>query len=462
MLRAKPSLLRLALPRRGLALDRMNVDLAQPAHLQHLHFELAIDPVAIECADRIVDAVDGLRPKLPQHRILEGILEGQRLLYNAALEERIEAWRKARVSVTRIDQSRSLTQIRADDPQGYGALPAKLSRWTLKKVDEEFAAFFRRVKAKNDRAGFPRFRGRAGWRSFRFSEFSGVRLVDGRLMFKGMAGGLHLHQHRPLPAGASIRSCVLTRDGRAWRVALQIEIPDVHTVRREAGDLVGIDWGVESLATLATGETIDNPRFGADAAAAVRRAARKLARAKRGSRRRLKARARLARLQRKLANRRNIHLHQVSAAIARRFGAIAVEKLQVKNMIGSARGTVDNPGTNVRQNAGLNREILDTSPGMLIAMLRYKAERAGGQFAIVDARNTSQECSGCRATVRKDLSVRIHQCAQCKMEVHRDVNAARNILKRAVAGPWSGFAQQIPNDLTGGRRSGNLRMKAAV
>jgi putative transposase len=244
-------------------------------------------------------------------------------------------------------------------------------------------------------------------------------------------------------------------------VALQIEVPDVYTVRREAGELVGIDWGVESLVTLSTGETVDNPRFGAGAAAAVRRAARKLALAKRGSRRRLKARARLARLQRKLANRRKTYLHQVSAAIARRFGGVAVEKLQVKNMIGSARGTVDNPGANVRQKAGLNREILDTSPGMLIAMLRYKAERAGGQFAVVDARNTSQECSGCGATVRKDLSVRIHQCAQCETEVHRDVNAARNVLKRAVAGPWSGFAQQMPNDLTGGRRSGNLSAIAA-
>jgi putative transposase len=403
----------------------------------------------------------GLRPKRSQHRILEGILEGQRLLYNAALEERIEGWRKARVSVTRIDQNKSLTQIRADDPEGYGALPVTLSRWTLKKVDEAFAAFFRRVKAKNGKAGFPRFRGKAGWRSSGFSEFSGIRLVDDRLMFKGMAGGLKLHRHRRLPAGASIRSCVLTKDGRAWRVALQIEVPDVYTVRREAGELVGIDWGVESLVTLSTGETVDNPRFGAGAAAAVRRAARKLARAKRGSRRRLKARARLARLQRKLANRRKTYLHQVSAAIARRFGGVAVEKLQVKNMIGSARGTVDNPGANVRQKAGLNREILDTSPGMLIAMLRYKAERAGGQFAVVDARNTSQECSGCGATVRKDLSVRIHQCAQCETEVHRDVNAARNVLKRAVAGPWSGFAQQMPNDLTGGRRSGNLSAIAA-
>ena len=94
-------------------------------------------------------------------------------------------------------------------------------------------------------------------------------------------------------------------------------------------------------------------------------------------------------------------------------------------------------------------------------MLRYKAERAGGRIAVVEASNTSQQCSGCGSLVRKDLKVRIHRCAHCKMEVHRDVNAARNVLKRAVAGPWSGFAAQ-DNVLLGERRSGNLSEKTAA
>ena len=404
----------------------------------------------------------GLRPTRDQHRALERILEGERQLYNAALEERIEAWRKARISVTRIDQTKSLTLIRQEDPAGYGALPVNLSRWSLKKVDEAFQAFFRRVKVKHGKAGFPRFRGHSGWRSFGFAEFAGIRLIDGKIVFKGIAGGLKLHMHRPLPLGASIRSCVFTKDGRAWRVTLQVEVPDVHTVRREAGEIVGLDWGIEALATLSTGERIDNPRFGAAAAAGIRRTARKLARAKRGSRRRQKSRTQLARQQRNLANRRKTHLHQISAALTRRFGAIAVEKLKVQNLTASAAGDAVNPGTKVRQKAGLNREILDTSPGMLMGMLRYKAARAGGQFIAVDARNTSLECSGCGALVRKDLSDRIHRCVHCETEVHRDINAATNVLKRAVAGPWSGFAQQRPNGLVGDRRSGNLTTNIAT
>jgi len=105
----------------------------------------------------------GLRPKRQQYRRLEAILEGQRLLYNAALEERSQAWGKSHKSVTRIDQNKSLTTIRADDPQGYGALPVTLSRWSLKKVDEAFQAFFRRIRAKRGKAGFPRFKSRHRW-----------------------------------------------------------------------------------------------------------------------------------------------------------------------------------------------------------------------------------------------------------------------------------------------------------
>ena len=105
----------------------------------------------------------GLRPKRQQYRRLEAILEGQRLLYNAALEERSQAWSISHWSVTRIDQTKSLTTIRAFDPQGYGALPVNLSRWSLNKVDEAFQAFFRRIRGKRGKAGFPRFKSRHRW-----------------------------------------------------------------------------------------------------------------------------------------------------------------------------------------------------------------------------------------------------------------------------------------------------------
>jgi putative transposase len=89
-------------------------------------------------------------------------------------------------------------------------------------------------------------------------------------------------------------------------------------------------------------------------------------------------------------------------------------------------------------------------------MLQYKAERAGCAFVAVDAKGTSQQCSGCGAKVKKDLSVRIHKCSHCNLDIHRDLNAARTVLIRAVVGPWSGRVE-LPDDLAGDRRSMNLK-----
>jgi putative transposase len=378
-----------------------------------------------------------LAPRRTQHRALEKILEMQRQFYNAALQERRDAWRLANKTITNFDQTKSLTQIRADDPDGYGALPNRLSRWTLKRLDEAYAAFFDRLKTNKGRAGFPRFRGLHGWRSFGFTEFAGIRLVGASLLFKGMPGGLKVRMHRELPDDASIRSCVFTKDDKGWSVALQIEsVAAAAHLHKDA--TVGIDVGVEHLATLSTGEHIANPRFGTKEAASVRRAARKLSRARRNSKRRQKTKRHLLRLRRKVAKRRKTYLHQVSASIVRRYGAIAVEDLSIANMTRSAKGTLERPGKNVKQKSGLNREVLDASPATLISMIAYKAERAGGRFTKVNARGTSQMCAECDADVPKTRSVRIHSCPHCKTVVHRDTNAARNVLKRAVAGPWSG------------------------
>src|SRR5215831_5757385 len=194
-----------------------------------------------------------LMPTRAQHRSLERTLEMQRLLYNAALSERQDAWRLKEKSITNFDQTKSLTEVRKDDPEGYGGLPVTLSRWTLKRLDLAYAAFFDRLKAKDGRAGFPRFRGMNGWRSFGFSELCGIRRMGSQLLFKRMPGRLKVHFHRPLPADAPIRSCVFTKDDKGWSVSFQVEIAATDAVINERPP-VGIDVGVEHLATLSSGE----------------------------------------------------------------------------------------------------------------------------------------------------------------------------------------------------------------
>ena len=147
-----------------------------------------------------------LLPFERQHAILNEILEKQRQLYNGALEERIGCYRVTGKSLSYITQALSLKTIRADDPEGYGAIPVCISRATLQRLHHAFNGFFRRIK-QGGRPGFPRFKGRERWRSFGFVEFSGIQFDGKRLRFKGMPGGLRVYLHRSIPDGFVLSVC---------------------------------------------------------------------------------------------------------------------------------------------------------------------------------------------------------------------------------------------------------------
>jgi putative transposase len=399
-----------------------------------------------------------LSPTKAQYAALDRLCELQRQLYNAALQERCEAWRKNGISVTKLDQFKSLTQIRSFD-ESYASVPVAMSRWSIARVDDAFKGFFSRVRS-GDKPGFPRFKGRSRWRSFGFAEWNGIRLKDGKLLFTGLGGGLKVRLHRPISDGASIKSCVFSKTGRHWYIAMQVEVP-VAEAHAKPESVVGIDVGVEHLVTTSDGIHIPNHRPRSRRERELRIAQRALARCRRGSKRRAKVREKLARIQRRITNARSSYLHQVSAKLARDYAFIAVEKLNVRNMTGSARGTAEEPGTNVRQKAGLNRALLDAAPAKLISYTSYKAERAGGEMVKHSAAFSSQDCSSCDERVPKPLSERTHRCS-CGLVLHRDHNAAINILNRALKA--HGRARPPGGDNVGHRpvrRLGNMVAEAA-
>jgi len=374
-----------------------------------------------------------LRLRSGQYARMAQLCEMQRQLYNAALEERIGAWSRARHSVTRLDQQKSLTEIRQADPEGHGSLPVNMGRWTLKRVEDAMTGFFSRVK-RGQKAGFPRFKGRHRWSSFGMLEVSGMQLRGQFLILKGMDRAIRLNMHRPLPADAKIKGATFTLHGRHWFVSLQVESTEIVAAEAPTGPAIGLDVGVEHLATWSDGAVdghIPNVRPRSRREHELRCAQRALARCRRGSRRRAKVRERLARLHRAIGNARDTHLHQQAERLARSHKLIVIERLQVRNMVRSAAGTVAEPGTNVRAKSGLNRSILDASMAKFLQYLRYKAERAGSAVLEVRAAGTSQLCSGCGTKVPKSLSVRRHSCA-CGLELQRDVNAARVILLRGL------------------------------
>ena len=356
-----------------------------------------------------------LLPTKRQYRALDSILEDQRQLYNAALEERIDAYRKAGITRTLFDQCKALTEWRREDPQA-AALPANLQRWTLRRLHEAYLAFFRRLKA-GGKPGFPRFRGKGRFASFGFLEFSGIRFERARLRFKGMPGGLRVHLHRPLPEGAAVRSCVISRGTKGWHVGFAVEVKEAPL--RRGDRIVGIDLGITTFAALSDGGLIPSLRAARRAERQLRIAQRALARKARGSGNRRKARVDLARRHAAIARVRTNYLHQASARLVREYDTIVVEKLNVKGLARSA----------------LAKDVQDASWAKFISMLRYKAECAGSRLVEVDSDDTSQDCSSCGTRVPKKLSDRRHDCPTCGLVIDRDLNAARNILNRAGVGP---------------------------
>jgi putative transposase len=189
-------------------------------------------------------------------------------------------------------------------------------------------------------------------------------------------------------------------------------------MRPSASNPVGIDLGLEKLATLSTGEYVEPPKFFSKTGKRLVTAQRVLSRKKKGSRNRAKARVRVAKLYRKVERQRDDFLHGVSHTLARRFDLVAFDDLNVKGMV---------------QNGRLSKSVTDASWGKLVEYTSYyKASSAGGRVVLVDPGGTTQECANCGLEVGKPLSVRVHRCSNCGFTADRDLNSSLVIKKRAV------------------------------
>ncbi len=180
---------------------------------------------------------------------------------------------------------------------------------------------------------------------------------------------------------------------------------------------VGIDLGIKHLAITSDGEFFETPKYLRQSERQLKRWQRQVSRRKKGSKRRKKAVRQLARVHEHIANQRMDNAHKVSRSLVSQYSLIAFEDLKILNMT---------------QNHHLAKSIADASWNMLVQFTTYKAESAGCQVVLVNPYNTTQECSKCHALVHKELQDRIHHCPHCGYVQDRDINAAENILARAV------------------------------
>lgn len=360
-----------------------------------------------------------LYPNKTQTQALDHMLDAFRDLYNAALQERRDAWKRCKKSVTYYDQSNQLREIRnAGDELAQFSFTAALR--TLRRLDKTFKAFFERIK-RGDTPGFPRFKSHSRFNSVTYAFGDGAVLKDGRLRMVGI-GPVKVNWHRPIPDNAKIKEAVVMRDSTGkWWVSFLIELPNIVLPTHD-GPAVGVDLGLSALVTLSNGEKVAPPQYFRKAQAKLRRQQRRASRRKRYSKRQKKAYKLVAKTHQKIANQRKTFTHTLSRQLVNTHSLIAAEDL---NILGLAK-------------SNLAKSVTDAGWSQLLEMLAYKVEETGSQLIKVDPRGTSQFCSSCGCHVPKDLSVRVHHCPECGLVLDRDHNAAINILHRALNPPVAG------------------------
>jgi len=162
-------------------------------------------------------------------------------------------------------------------------------------------------------------------------------------------------------------------------------------------------------------------------------AQRALSRCKRGSNRRRKVRSRVAAIHAKVGRQRLHHAHKVANSLVARHDVICHESPRIGNMSRSASGTVEAPGTNVAQKAGLNRSILDAGWGVFLRVLASKAESADRELIAVHPRNTSRTCPSCgHCCAENRTSQAEFRCVRCGLAEHADTVGALNVLRAGL------------------------------
>ena len=391
-------------------------------------------------------------PTKKQEVKLHKTLDTCRNLYNNSLEERIRAYELKEFTIPQIIKkhgllSKSIIKLREKDNyvsqangltklkieyQEYNNVFSQVLQDVLKRLDKAYQNFFRRVKNKEN-PGFPRFKSRNRYDSFAYPQ-KGFKIKDNVIELSKI-GLIRIFQHRDIEG--IIKTCTIKRDIDHWYVTIVSEM-DSQIEQVPIINKVGIDVGLKSLVSLSNGERIDSPKILINSEKKLTKEQRRLSRKKFKhievidkrihkqkklkipSKNRDKQRTKVAKLHRKIRNQRKDFNHKLSRELVNTFDLIVYEKLNIQSMLQS-----DSTHT-IR-----NRNISDVAWYQLQTFTSYKAEWAGKKVMFVNPKNTSQKCSNCGIIVKKDLSVRSHNCI-CGLSIDRDLNAAINILNRGM------------------------------
>jgi len=340
-------------------------------------------------------------PSKSQVHQLDKTLEGCRLYYNHLLDQRKNGWENDKKHYTCFEQQK----INKDflNKSEYD-IYAQIIQNVAVRIDLAYKAFFRRLK-NGEKPGYPRFKSKDRYDSFTYPQ-RGWKIEDNYISLPKF-GKIKSVIHKKIEG--NIKTCTVKKESDKWYVIFVYET-DYNETTSEADEAVGIDVGLSNFAIFSDETIISNPRF-------FKEEEKKIAKlqSRKDKTKNKKLNKALQKRHNKIKNKRKDFCHQLSRKIVNKYSKIFVEDLNINNMKEGMKY--------------LSKNINDASWNLFINNLIYKAEDAGRVIKLVNPAYTSQDCSNCSYRVKKKLSDRIHNCPNCGLEIDRDLNAAKNILR---------------------------------
>ena len=329
-----------------------------------------------------------------------------RFVWNWALRLRSDGYR-AGERIGHPETDRRLTVLKRQPETAWlNEVSSVCLQQALRDLQVAFSNFF------DKRTAYPNFKRKEARQSANYTGRGFSFDAERRILKLAKIGAIKVKWSRKaIPRPSSVR-LIRTASGKYF-VSLVVETQPAPLPK--TGEAVGIDFGISRLATLSNGERVSNPKHGAKWQRRLAFYQKRLARAKKGSKRREKVRRHVARIHEKIANSRRDTLHKLSTDLVTRSDVICVEDLNLRGMA---------------KNHSLARSLYDAAIGTAIRMIEEKAERYGKTVVKIDRWfPSSKTCSDCGHIVEKlPLSVREWSCPECGTIHDRDANAAANIL----------------------------------